>query len=162
MWVGTIDIFSDDLAQTEVKKGVKSGNAQFVQVSSVLTMSLTTRLASSPHLRCTRSMIISYVLPYHINAVLTHFVLQIYTAHISSFDAESAKWVPYSGLKDLQLEFNPHICTALKPPPGNPGYRVTFRAPHGVFEFVLDHKRKGYVSLLLVRVRFPNILYRFS
>ena len=43
---------------------------------------------------------------------------------------------------------DPHIRTALKPVVGSPGtYSVTFRAPdrHGVFKFVIDYKRTGYV-----------------
>lgn len=49
----------------------------------------------------------------------------------------------------MQLEFtmlDPHIRTALPPVPGKAGeYSVTFRAPdrHGVFKFVINHKRKG-------------------
>lgn len=52
----------------------------------------------------------------------------------------------------MQLEFtmlDPHVRTALKPLPGKPGkYSVTFRVPdrHGVFKFVVDYRRKGYVS----------------
>ena len=43
---------------------------------------------------------------------------------------------------------DPHIRTALLPVPGTAGkYSVTFRAPdrHGVFKFVINHRRKGYV-----------------
>ncbi len=43
---------------------------------------------------------------------------------------------------------DPHIRTALLPVQEEPGkYSVTFRAPdrHGVFKFVVDYKRKGYV-----------------
>ena len=46
---------------------------------------------------------------------------------------------------------DPHIRTALKPVAGSPGtYSVTFRAPdrHGVFKFVIDYKRTGYVHTL--------------
>lgn len=49
---------------------------------------------------------------------------------------------------------DPHIRTALPPVPGKPGeYSVTFRAPdrHGVFKFVIDYKRKGYVP------HFPSL-----
>jgi oligosaccharyltransferase complex subunit beta len=45
---------------------------------------------------------------------------------------------------------DPHIRTALLPAPGNPGlYRTSFRVPdrHGVFKFVLDHRRRGWTTL---------------
>lgn len=75
---------------------------------------------------------------------------QVYTTHISKYNAVSSQWEPHSGIQDMQLEFtmlDPHIRTALLPVPGSPGeYSVTFRAPdrHGVFKFVIDYKRKGY------------------
>jgi oligosaccharyltransferase complex subunit beta len=56
-------------------------------------------------------------------------------------------------LDDLQLEFtmlDPHIRTALLPVEGKPGlYRTAFRIPdrHGVFKFVLDHRRRGWTTL---------------
>ena len=65
-------------------------------------------------------------------------------------------WTPYAGLGDLQLEFtmlDPHIRTALLAVPGTPGkYSVAFRAPdrHGVFKFVVDYKRKGWVFFSLL------------
>jgi oligosaccharyltransferase complex subunit beta len=43
---------------------------------------------------------------------------------------------------------DPHIRIALPPVEGAPGmYSVQFRAPdrHGVFKFVINYKRKGYV-----------------
>jgi len=43
---------------------------------------------------------------------------------------------------------DPHIRTALRPTKGKPGvYEVAFRVPdrHGVFKFVVDYKRKGFV-----------------
>lgn len=82
---------------------------------------------------------------------LTYF--QVYEARISGYDSKTSTWTPYSGLKDLQLEFtmlDPHIRTALLPVKGQPGkYSVTFRAPdrHGVFKFVINYKRKGYASI---------------
>lgn len=48
---------------------------------------------------------------------------------------------------------DPHIRTALPPVAGVPGkYSVTFRAPdrHGVFKFVVDWKRKGFVIFLVI------------
>lgn len=80
----------------------------------------------------------------------------MFDAHISKYDPKTSTWVPYSGLKDLQLEFtmlDPHIRTALPPVPGHAGkYSVTFRAPdrHGVFKFVIDYKRRGYVNTVLM------------
>jgi len=64
-------------------------------------------------------------------------------------------WEPYSEINDLQLEFtmlDPYIRTALLPVHGSPGqYSVTFRAPdkHGVFKFIIDYKRKGFVLSVL-------------
>jgi len=94
----------------------------------------------------------------------THCLLQVYTAHISKYNAKKASWEPYSGLKDLQMEFtmlDPHIRTALPPVAGEPGkYSVTFRAPdrHGVFKFIIDYKRKGWVYILSFKTRLV-ILY---
>lgn len=50
---------------------------------------------------------------------------------------------------------DPHIRTALEPSGEAGKYAVTFRVPdrHGVFKFVINHKRKGYVSLPLPRPR---------
>ena len=82
--------------------------------------------------------------------LLTHR-LQTFTAYISQYDPELDLWEPYSGIKDMQLEFtmlDPHIRTSLSPVAGEPGkYSVTFRIPdrHGVFKFVVDYKRKGCV-----------------
>ena len=45
---------------------------------------------------------------------------------------------------------DPHIRISLPPVPDTPGeYSVTFRAPdrHGVFKFVIDHRRKGCALL---------------
>lgn len=45
---------------------------------------------------------------------------------------------------------DPHIRIALPPVEDVPGkYSVQFRAPdrHGVFKFVIDYKRKGYVLI---------------
>ena len=54
---------------------------------------------------------------------------------------------------------DPHIRTALPPVPGSPGeYSTTFRAPdrHGVFKFVVDYRRKGYVSHNLHTAVLPD------
>jgi oligosaccharyltransferase complex subunit beta len=82
-------------------------------------------------------------------------VIQVYGIQVSKFNPTKDAWEPYSGIKDMQLEFtmlDPHIRTALPPVPGKPGqYSVTFRVPdrHGVFKFNVDYKRKGYVSPIL-------------
>jgi oligosaccharyltransferase complex subunit beta len=74
------------------------------------------------------------------------------------FDGTTGTWSPYSGLSDLQLEFtmlDPHVRTALPAVPGQPGtYSTSFRAPdrHGVFKFVIDHKRAGWAHLSAERV----------
>jgi oligosaccharyltransferase complex subunit beta len=79
-------------------------------------------------------------------------LLQVFEARISRYDPERG-WAPYSGLRDLQVEFtmlDPHLRTALLPIDGQPGlYRVAFRVPdrHGVFKFVLDHRRRGWTTL---------------
>lgn len=76
----------------------------------------------------------------------------VYSAYVDKYNPETGAWERYSGLKDLQLEFtmlDPHIRTALPQVKGSPGkYSVTFRAPdrHGVFKFIVDWKRKGYVA----------------
>lgn len=70
------------------------------------------------------------------------------------YEPSTGTWHPHSSIDDLQLEFtmlDPHIRTALPAVRGVPGkYSVTFRAPdrHGVFKFVVNYKRKGYVSFL--------------
>lgn len=75
--------------------------------------------------------------------------LQVYSIAISRFIPSISKWEPYSGISDLQLEFtmlDPHIRTFLKAVDGQPGkYETTLRVPdrHGVFKFVVDHRRKG-------------------
>ena len=79
------------------------------------------------------------------------FVKQVYSLNVTRFDAPSRRWVPYSSIQDMQLEFtmlDPHIRTGLAPVPGSPGtYSAQFRVPdrHGVFKFVVDYRRKGYV-----------------
>lgn len=68
---------------------------------------------------------------------------------ISQFDPIKNTYIPKSNIDDLQLEFtmlDPHIRTAIPAVADKPGtYSVTFRAPdrHGVFKFVVNHKRKG-------------------
>lgn len=148
LWVGGVSIFGDEFANAEAYPGKLSGNKQFsqdiatwaFQETNVLRVDSTThrhastsasnRTAATPEI-------------YTVNDMVT------YEAHISSWEPKEGRWVPYSDLKDIQLEFtmlDPHIRTSLLPSPGRPGsYEVTFRAPdrHGVFKFVLDYRRKG-------------------
>lgn len=150
LWVGGVSIFGDEFASAEISPGQLSGNKLFAQdiaawafqETNVLRVDSTTHrhASTSPNNR-------TAVLPetYTVNDRVT------YEAHISRWNPKEGDWEPYSGLKDVQLEFtmlDPHIRTALLPAPGRPGtYEVTFRAPdrHGVFKFVLDYRRKGYV-----------------
>src|SRR5271154_5670141 len=91
-------------------------------------------------------------------------LFQVYMAHISCWDASVSVWEPYSKINDLQLEFtmlDPHIRTALPPMPKSPGkYAVTFRAPdrHGVFKFVINHRRKGFVFTFKFTFTLPLIV----
>jgi len=146
MWVGGVDVFSDDFAQQEVEKGVTSGNAQFSQDIAAWTFQETgvLRIDNTTHHKVGE---VSAPEMYTVNDKI------VYTTHISKYNSTTSKWAPFSGLTDLQLEFtmlDPHIRTALKPLAGSPGtYQLTFRAPdrHGVFKFVIDYKRKGWSHL---------------
>lgn len=99
----------------------------------------------------------------------TYICCKVYTAQVSRFYPERGVWKPYSDLKDLQLEFtmlDPHIRIALPPVEGKPGtYSVQFRAPdrHGVFKFVINYKRKGYVfpSLINKKAKKTNVFLFF-
>ncbi|KIJ94542.1 hypothetical protein K443DRAFT_110260 [Laccaria amethystina LaAM-08-1] len=145
-WVGGVSLFNDELAQKEVAKGVKSGNAQFAREVAAWTFQ------ESQVLRIDR-------VEHHLVNVTepkeqyTNNDNIVYTAYISKYDVKTSSWKPYSGLTELQLEFtmlDPFIRTALPPVAGSPGkYSVTFRAPdrHGVFKFVIDYKRKGWTHL---------------
>jgi len=143
-WVGGADIFSDELAQKEVSKGVKSGNVQFARDLTAWTFqeSLVLKIDKVEHHRVNETTAPEQY---------TNNDQVVYTTYISKYNAKKGLWEPYSGLKDLQLEFtmlDPHIRTALPPVAGTPGkYSVTFRAPdrHGVFKFIIDYKRKGLV-----------------
>jgi hypothetical protein len=56
---------------------------------------------------------------------------------------------------------DPHVRTALKPAEGRPGvYETVMRVPdrHGVFKFVVDYRRKGYVLKLLFCLLDINVL----
>jgi oligosaccharyltransferase complex subunit beta len=98
--------------------------------------------------RVVRSLSVLFV-TLDVRGLYVAFGIQVFTASISKYDPKKSAWEPYSGIQDLQLEFtmlDPHIRTTLPPVPGSPGkYSVTFRVPdrHGVFKFIIDHKRKG-------------------
>lgn len=89
---------------------------------------------------------------------LTDLAFQTYTIalqeHVSK--GNSSTWVPASHLSDVQLEFtmlDPHIRADLEPVnragqvPGASEYAASFRVPdrHGVFKFLVDYKRPGWV-----------------
>ncbi|RDX51551.1 dolichyl-diphosphooligosaccharide-protein glycosyltransferase [Lentinus brumalis] len=145
-WLGGVELFSDDFINKEISKGVKSGNRRFASDVAAWTFqeSHVLRIDSVEHHR------VNETLPretYTINDRVT------YTTYISKYNPELDLWEPYSGIKDMQLEFtmlDPHIRTSLPPIAGEPGkYSVTFRVPdrHGVFKFVNDYKRKGWTYL---------------
>ncbi|KAI0831642.1 Dolichyl-diphosphooligosaccharide-protein glycosyltransferase subunit [Trametes gibbosa] len=145
-WVGGVELFSDEFFNKEVSKGKQSGNRQFARDVAAWTFqeSEVLRIDSVEHHR------VNETIPremYTTNDRVT------YTAYISKFNPELELWEPYSDINDLQLEFtmlDPHIRTMLPPAAGEPGkYSVTFRVPdrHGVFKFVINHKRKGLTYL---------------
>jgi oligosaccharyltransferase complex subunit beta len=145
-WVGGVDLFSDAFAQKELSKGVKSGNQQFTRDISAWTFqeSLVLRIDNTTHHRVGEASPAEH---YTTNDQV------VFTTLISKYNPKKSAWEPYSGIKDLQLEFtmlDPHIRTALLPVKGVPGkYSVTFRVPdrHGVFKFIVDYKRKGWTHL---------------
>jgi len=145
-WLGGVDILSDEFAQKEVSKGVKSGNAQFARDVAAWTFqeSLVLRIDKTEH------HLVNATEPSELYTTNDELVYSIY---ISKYSTQKGTWEPYSGIKDLQLEFtmlDPHIRTALPPVRGVAGkYSTTFRAPdrHGVFKFVVDYKRKGWSYL---------------
>ena len=129
-------------------RGVKSGNAQFCQDIAAWTFQETNvlRIEKAEHHLANETEAPE---KYTVNEQA------VYTVQISKYDSKSGEWQPYSDIKDLQFEFtmlDPHIRTSLPAVSGKPGeYSLTFRVPdrHGVFKFVLDYKRKGYVSFCL-------------
>lgn len=83
---------------------------------------------------------------------LTYTTLQTFSVqleqHVTSASNISS-WVPFRA-SDLQLSFtmlDPHVRTALPPVEDSATgeHRVDFMIPdrHGVFKFVIDHKRPG-------------------
>ncbi|KAG6918588.1 hypothetical protein DXG01_013390 [Tephrocybe rancida] len=145
-FVGGADVFSDEYAQNEIAKGVPSGNADFVREIAEWTFqeSQVLRIERTAHHRVNETEPLEQ---YTTNDNI------VFSAHISKYDPRTSTWAPYSGIRDLQLEFtmlDPHIRTAVLPSSDEPGkYSVTFRAPdrHGVFKFVIDYKRKGLTYL---------------
>jgi oligosaccharyltransferase complex subunit beta len=144
-WVGGVELFSDDYANKPLPSGDKSGNAQFARDIAAWTFQekLVLRIDSITHHLVNETEPREY---YTINENIA------FEAHISRYDPKSG-WAPYSGLRDVQVDFtmlDPHIRTALLPVSGKPGlYRASFRVPdrHGVFKFVLDYRRRGWTSL---------------
>ncbi|KAL6308693.1 dolichyl-diphosphooligosaccharide-protein glycosyltransferase [Sparassis latifolia] len=145
-WAGGVDLFSDEFAKKELPSGGKSGNEPFAADVAAWTFqeSLVLRIDSVAHHR------VNETVPGETYTTNDNVV---FSAHISRFDPRTSTWEPFSGIKDLQLEFtmlDPHIRTALLPVSSEPGkYSVTFRVPdrHGVFKFVVDYKRKGWTHL---------------
>lgn len=145
-WVGGVELFSDDFAKRHTPSGRKSGNAQLSKDIATWTFqeNLVLRIDSVSHHKLGGSETPE---TYTTNDQI------VYTARISKYESATSSWVPYSGISDLQLEFtmlDPHVRTSLPPVPNSPGeYSVTFRAPdrHGVFKFVIDHRRKGWSTL---------------
>jgi oligosaccharyltransferase complex subunit beta len=149
-----------------ITRGVKSGNEQFARdvAAWAFQESLVLRIDNTTH------HLVNEVTPreqYTTNDIIVRFgvvhsipstqcIFQVYTVNISRYNPKTSSWEPYSGINDLQLEFtmlDPHIRTALLPITGSPGqYSVTFRAPdrHGVFKFIVDYKRRGFVNLILL------------
>ncbi|KIM28805.1 hypothetical protein M408DRAFT_329251 [Serendipita vermifera MAFF 305830] len=145
-WVGSVDVFSDKFVNGKLADGQKAGNEVAAQdiAKWAFQESLVLRIDSVEHHR------VGETEPretYTINDKV------VYTLTVSKFVSSTSKWEPYSGISDLQLEFtmlDPHIRTSLKPVKGQPGkYETTLRVPdrHGVFKFVVDHRRKGWTSL---------------
>ncbi|KAK0225066.1 oligosaccharyl transferase beta subunit [Armillaria nabsnona] len=145
-WVGGVDLFTDKFANKEISKGLKSGNTQFARDVAAWTFqeSLVLRIEDADH--HIANMTISKE-QYTINNPI------VYSAAITQFNAKEDAWELYPNIKDMRLEFtmlDPHIHTALPPVAGKLGIHSTqFRAPdqHGVFKFVIDYKRKGWMHL---------------
>jgi oligosaccharyltransferase complex subunit beta len=141
-FVGGAEIFSDELAQKETERHRQSGNAAFSREVAAWTFqeNLVLRIDKVEH------HLVNATEP---NEQYTNNDQVVFSTYISKWNPTKGKWEPYSGLKDLQLEFtmlDPFIRTSLPPVRGAPGkYSTSFRAPdrHGVFKFVIDYKRKG-------------------
>ncbi|KAJ2913568.1 hypothetical protein MD484_g6824, partial [Candolleomyces efflorescens] len=145
-FVGGAEVFSDELAQKEAEQYVQSGNIDFVKEVAAWTFqeNLVIRIEKVEHhlVNGTESKE-----TYTINDNVE------FSAYVSKWNPAKGEWQPYSGLKDLQLEFtmlDPFVRTALPPAKGAPGkYSTAFRVPdrHGVYKFVINHKRKGWSFL---------------
>lgn len=145
-WIGGVELFSDYFVKKNMPDGGKSGNAQLSKdvASWTFKENLVLRIDSVRHHKLGGS---------ETPEIYTTNDQIVYTARISKYDPATSSWVPHSGIQDLQLEFtmlDPHVRISLPPVPNTPGeYSVTFRAPdrHGVFKFVIDHRRKGWSTL---------------
>ncbi|GJE88006.1 oligosaccharyltransferase 48 kDa subunit beta domain-containing protein [Phanerochaete sordida] len=145
-FVGGVETFSDEFAQKELPQGKSSGNKQFAEDVAGWTFQETNalRIDKVEHHRVNETE------PREMYTTNDNVV---FTLHVSKFNPIKDTWEPYSGIKDMQLEFtmlDPHIRTSLPPIPGKAGeYSVAFRVPdrHGVFKFVVNHKRKGWTHL---------------
>lgn len=98
--------------------------------------------------------VVSVIVPGYCAFKLT---LQTYTITLAQYNASPSggSWGPVS-LPDLQLDFtmlDPHIRTALQEVSSSASgttYTASFRAPdrHGVFKFVVEYWRPGYVIII--------------
>ncbi|KAB5592117.1 Oligosaccharyltransferase complex subunit beta [Ceratobasidium theobromae] len=150
-WVGGVSMFSDEFAKAEVSPGQISGNEQFCQdlASWTFQESLVYRIDDAKHRRASTP-------PENATVAPTKYTVKddiVYELRVSKYDGKAGEWAPYSGIKDMQLDFtmlDPHVRVNLPAVKAEPGvYRVQFRAPdrHGVFKFVVDWKRKGHTYL---------------
>ncbi|PVG02191.1 Dolichyl-diphosphooligosaccharide-protein glycosyltransferase 48kDa subunit [Serendipita vermifera] len=146
VWTGSVDMFSDDYLNQKTGSGKRSGNEIVVRDLSkwAFQENMVLRVDKVEHHRVGETEPREQ---YTINDEV------VYSISISRYTPSTAKWEPYSDIKDMQLEFtmlDPHIRTSLKPVDGQPGvYQTVMRVPdrHGVFKFVVDHRRKGWTSL---------------
>lgn len=145
------------------QRGVKSGNPEFADAIAAWTFqeSLTIQVENATHYLTsdksgkqrdrytTNDIVVRPLLTLIFDSTLTFS--QTFTMKLTSWNPYNNIRTPFGGLTDVQLEFtmlDPHIRTELKPVAGQPGtYTATFRVPdrHGVFKFIVDYRRKGYV-----------------
>ncbi|KAJ3930526.1 MAG: Dolichyl-diphosphooligosaccharide--protein glycosyltransferase subunit WBP1 [Lentinula lateritia] len=158
VWVGGSSLFSDEFAKKKVVEKVQQERGMKVVENPSGNTQAASEIAGWAFQE--RGVLrIDEVTHHKVNQtepveMYTNNDEIVYTTRISSFNPSTRKWEPYSGLKDLQLEFtmlDPHVRIALPPVSGKSGvYSTTFRAPdrHGVFKFVISYKRKGFTHLL--------------
>ncbi|KAF5387529.1 hypothetical protein D9757_006606 [Collybiopsis confluens] len=157
VWVGGSSLFSDEFANKKVVEKVK--DEQGLKVVEKPSANKQAALDIAAWAFQERGVLrIDSVSHRKVNTTGTPEMYTtndeiIYNVKISSFNPINRKWEPYSAIKDLQLEFtmlDPHVRTALPAVRSIPGtYSTRFRAPdrHGVFKFVINHKRKGFTHL---------------